>query len=479
MENNERCIYFGLSMDANEALAFVEELLAEREKRLNDFERELFQAVWNGRSYKEIHRAFPSRSQEHIARNIAPDLWKLLGSVLEVKVSKFSLRGSVENVQRRRLEGNGTSERQLQPSSDSAFVSDHQKHGDGNSFDDSSNLKIDWGNAPDASPFYGRDRDLEELSEWLTLDCRLVALYGVAGTGKTALSVNLLQRVKEQFDFVIWRSLHNWQSLARPPLLAELLADLIQFLSKQQDFSSDLSSLRHYLVHQRCLIVLDGLETVLRQGVHDGSYQANYSGYGELFEQLGETASIQHSCLLITSRDLPKEIADRQATRVRAWELHGLGEETGRDFLMAKGRLSGSEGDLRALVRLFAGNPRLLNQVVRMLHNVFSNSVPDFLEQVKQDTLWGLDDLLHEPFECLSTAEQAVIAIIWQLTNNGKSATFAEILSFVAPLIVREQLAEVLMSLRRRSLIRALSGQYLLQTLVMEYMTGKLAESEP
>jgi NACHT domain len=464
-------------MDVDEALTFVEERLVEHRKRLNDFERELFRAVWDGQSYKEIHQAFPGRSQEHIARNIAPNLWKLLSSVLEVKVSKFSLRGSVENAKRQLLDRLEASERQLLLRSELTLATDDQTQRDEKSFNDSINRKIDWGDAPDASPFYGREHDLDELGQWLTLDCRLVVLYGMPGTGKTALSVNLMKRVKEQFDFVIWRSLHHWQALNRPPLLAELLADLIQFLSNQQDLSNDLASLRHYLVHHRCLIVLDGLESVLCQSSHDGSYRADYSSYGEFLEQVGETASIQQSCLLITSRELPKDIADQPATRIRAWELHGLGEETGRDFLMGKGHFSDIEGDLRALVRLYAGNPRLLNQVVGTLRHVFSNSIPAFLEQVKQDMPWGLDDLFHRPFECLSTEEQTVIAVIWRLTNNGESATFAEIMRFVASSMVKAQLAEVLISLRRRSLIKVSSRHYMLQPLVMAYMTGKSAES--
>ncbi|MBD2606301.1 hypothetical protein H6G81_17635, partial [Scytonema hofmannii FACHB-248] len=47
-----------------------------------------------------------------------------------------------------------------------------------------------------------------KLQQWVEQDkCRLVALVGINGVGKTALSVKLTQLAQEGFEFVIWRSL--------------------------------------------------------------------------------------------------------------------------------------------------------------------------------------------------------------------------------------------------------------------------------
>jgi flagellar biosynthesis GTPase FlhF len=70
--------------------------------------------------------------------------------------------------------------------------------------------KIDWGEAIDVSIFYGRTNELNQLQKWVIQDkCRLIALLGMGGIGKTALSVKLAQLAQDSFEFVIWHSLRD------------------------------------------------------------------------------------------------------------------------------------------------------------------------------------------------------------------------------------------------------------------------------
>jgi hypothetical protein len=54
----------------------------------------------------------------------------------------------------------------------------------------------DWGEAMDVSRFFGREKEVVELEQWIVEDhCRLVILLSSGGFGKTALSVKLTQQV--------------------------------------------------------------------------------------------------------------------------------------------------------------------------------------------------------------------------------------------------------------------------------------------
>ena len=49
-----------------------------------------------------------------------------------------------------------------------------------------------WGEAPDIPAFFGRETELKTLKEWIIKDrCRLIAIIGIGGICKTAVSIKL------------------------------------------------------------------------------------------------------------------------------------------------------------------------------------------------------------------------------------------------------------------------------------------------
>src|SRR5437667_157036 len=87
---------------------------------------------------------------------------------------------------------------------------------------------------------------------------------------------------------------------------------------------------------RRCLLVLDNLETLLQSGDRAGNYLAGYEGYGRLIGRLAESA--YQSCVLLTSREKPRELEPLEGVRspVRSLRLAGVDEQAARELLSDK-----------------------------------------------------------------------------------------------------------------------------------------------
>ncbi|MGB7521595.1 MAG: NB-ARC domain-containing protein, partial [Spirulinaceae cyanobacterium] len=118
----------------------------------------------------------------------------------------------------------------------------------------------DWGEAPDVSVFYGRTEELKTLEQWIIKDsCRLVALLGMKGIGKTALSVKIAKKVASKFSCVVWRSLRQ------APAIEDFLGELIQVLTPETEKvipetkEERLAWLIEHFRTSRCLVILDNI----------------------------------------------------------------------------------------------------------------------------------------------------------------------------------------------------------------------------
>ncbi|MEH1903648.1 MAG: NB-ARC domain-containing protein [Nostoc sp.] len=330
----------------------------------------------------------------------------------------------------------------------------------------------DWSEAPSVCFFYGRIAELSQLTQWLIKDnCQLVAILGMGGIGKTALSVKLAKEVQENFEYLIWRSLRN------APPVAEMLANLIRFLSDQSE--TDLPEtvdglvtlLINYLRERRCLVVFDNTETILQSGDRAGHYKQEYEDYGQLLRRVGEEP--HHSCLVLTSREKPKEFAplEGKASPVRTLSLLGLGETEGQEILQDKG-LFGSQQESANLVEKYSGNPLALKLVSEPIRELFGGDIAAFLAE--GEIIFGdTRNLLDQQFERLSEIEKE---IIYWLAIKRELVSLEELLNDIVRPLPKREVLEALESLRRRSLIEQRTALFSLQSVVMEYMTDRLVE---
>jgi hypothetical protein len=335
-------------------------------------------------------------------------------------------------------------------------------------------LRRDWGEAIDVSAFYGRERELVELERWIVDErCRLVALLSRGGYGKTTLSVKLTQQIARHFDFVIWRSLHN------APPLERLLAAYLTFLSEQhktdlpESTGERMTLLLEYLRTARCLLALDNVETIFQERTRAGTYRAGYEAYGQFFQRVGQTA--HRSCLLLTSREQPKELAPLEGSHapVRTMTLAGLEQEACRHILQDS-NLPGTEVEYRSLADRCAGNPLVLKLVAATIRDLFGGNITEFLSQ--GTVLFGdTRGLLDQQFEHLSAIEETILC--WLTLAREPLALGDLVQESLSPLPGKE-LLEALGALRRRCLLeRGEAGAvFTLHPVVMEYVVERLVE---
>jgi WD40 repeat protein len=340
------------------------------------------------------------------------------------------------------------------------------------------NPQYDWQEAPDVSVFYGRSQELLQLRQWiLEQRCRLVGLLGIGGIGKSTLAVKLGQQIQSEFEVVVWRSLQN------APPVEENLTSILQFLlwslRKEivipENLDGKLSKLMECLQSNRCLLILDNLETILSSGNQAGQYRPGYEGYGQLLKRVGEVT--HQSCILITSREKPREIIPLEGDRtgVKSLPLKGLNSTEGQELFRQKGEFTGTEREWQLLVNHYAGNPLALKMVAAGTQELFNGRIASVLEYAEQGALIFEDirDLLECQFQRLLAVEAEVI---YWLAINREPVSIADLTNDLLTPTSKRQLPQAIKSLLQRSLIEKSGEHFFLQPVVMEYTTRRLVE---
>lgn len=337
-----------------------------------------------------------------------------------------------------------------------------------------------WGSAIDTSTFCGRSEELLLLRQWVLQEqCRLVLLLGIGGIGKSTLAAKLVQQIHSSFEVVVWQSLQNalpfaeWLETVLPVLLRAQGKDV----AIANSLDGKLLQLMAGLRHKRCLLILDNAETILSAG-QTGRYRTGYEGYGQLFKDLG--AASHHSCLLLTSREKPREIVQQEGEllAVRSLRLKGLQTEAGRELLRYKGKFTGTESEWERLVTHYGGNPLVLKLVAATTQELFSGRIAEVLKYVQQGLAVFNDirDLLQLQFDRLSESEQEMI--LW-LANHREPVSLFELSEDIVTTACKRRLADAIQSLLRRSFIEQEDERFFLQPIVLEYVTNQLLTFSP
>ncbi|HEY9710179.1 MAG TPA: ATP-binding protein, partial [Oculatellaceae cyanobacterium] len=212
-------------MTADEALALLNELL--KEQKLKNIHELVFCYSWQGLTYPEIAKQVGYDTS--YIRNIGQELWSQLSQAFEERVTKKN----IQSVLRRKLAQNQHAASANQSEKEAASFSQADSEPP---LLERSNLSVNtnqyqhWGEAIDVSTFYGRQAEMAMLHEWIESDCcRLVAVVGMGGIGKTALAAKLAEQLQNKFDYLVWQSLRN------APPIEIVLTQLLKIFANQQE----------------------------------------------------------------------------------------------------------------------------------------------------------------------------------------------------------------------------------------------------
>lgn len=189
------------------------------------------------------------------------------------------------------------------------------------------------------------------------------------------------------------------------------MADLIGFLSNQQEVNLTtslhygLSRLLYYVRSSRCLLVLDRVETILSGGDRTGYYQEGYEGYSQLIQLLGEAN--HQSCLLLTSREKPKEISFLEGQKVRSLQLNSLNySEIQKIFSEMTTEL---EEEWKVIIERYASNPLALKIVATLIRDLLDSNLSKFTEKGLKQGWFSIEDIrnvFEQQFHRLTDVEK-------------------------------------------------------------------------
>jgi hypothetical protein len=240
----------------------------------------------------------------------------------------------------------------------------------------------------------------------------------------------------------------------------------LQFFAGQQvaklpaTLDAQLALLFAHLRDHRCLLVLDNVESILQDAgdlaLRAGHYRPGYAEYGQLFKRMGES---QHqSCLLLTSREQPHEIArlERATPLVRSLLLPGVTSEAGQAILQTQG-VAGNNTITQQLIQRYTGNPLALMLIAETIQELYEGDINAFLGEAAP-IFDDIRDVLDQQFSRLSALEQEILC--WLAIEREPLAIQQLSENFAQP-VPKRLLLEAINSLRRRSLLEKVSSDTL------------------
>jgi hypothetical protein len=454
-------------MNLKEVLKMADEMVfAKTGQHLDNLQEAILQGTMQGDKYIKI--AEEIHCNETYVRQVGSQLWQLLSEELGEDISKSNFRAAMERLQVSIVSHYAQDSAQIglvnycgQARHPPNIPNSHPPNQETSNTKQPETPHQDLSEMPELGTFYDRTPELEILTNWiLQQHTHLIALTGISGIGKTSLAVQLVQQIKNQFDYIIWRTINVSHTLD------EFQQELIQLFSQSEKLDSPTTkpkplSLIKYLQKHRCLIILDDVHNLFSSGELAGKYKPEYEEYRLFFKQIEKLS--HQSCFLLIGWEQPREISqiESQNNPIRTLQINGLDIAAAGEILRDYGL---GEIDYSILIHRYQGNPLWLKSVATLIQELGVN-VTDLLQHDIILLPEDVKDILRQQCDRLSDREKQILSILARETQPLKLAKLID----KQPNLNLE-LVNVLQSLQRRCLVEKIEDSFWLSPLIKQYL---------
>lgn len=457
-------------MNLKEMLKVADDIVfAKTGKHLDDLEEAVLRGTLEHDTYKQIAKDFDCSVSN--VRNAGSKLWKILAKELGEDVNKSNFKSAIERLQDSNLFNfaqnvNNNFSHSFNICGEGRHPPDipnpHQQNEDISLSKSIKTLHNDLSEMPDLGVFYDRTPELETLTNWILQEqCRLISITGISGIGKTALTVQLVQQIKDEFEYVIWC---DFDSLTT---LAEFQSNLIRIISQSEQLDLSANNQKYlplikYLQKYRCLVLLDNIQNIFNSGELVGKYKSGYEDYRTLFKQIKELS--HQSCVVLIGWEQPRIITEVKSENslIRTLRLTGLDIVAAREIFRDYGLTEIDHWD--TIIQCYQGNPFWLKSIANLMQDFGECEI----EILINDTLLlpeDIKDSLQQQCDRLSDIEKQVISL---LAKENDPVNLVKLLENSK--INSSDLINVLQSLLKRCLIEQQGNFYTVLPLIKQYI---------
>ncbi len=414
----------------------LDQIVTEKTKlELSNREKEILETDWKDSTYEQM-AIDKNLTVNYIKGHLAPLLWHRLSVALDASVNKKNWKEIVLDKLSKQAQNSGLSRIN--------FLNSFGEDGD-------PEKSLGLINSPDISYFSSKNSQIGVIKKSVEdKSSRVILLSGMTGMGKTVMATKIYKEIEKE-NSRGFKQMY-WFSFDKPVTLIILLTFLQKSLnnnetSEELNINDQISLVISLLRKNPYLLVLDQVDSLLKDQEIAGKYQEEYEDYQLFFKRVSE--EYHQSCLVITSRENLAQINSLAGSNspVRHFRLEGLSSEELKE-MMQKRMIRADTEQIKTLIDYYNGNPLCLRLAVAFIAEVCDRSVAEFLE-LETLTCGGIDDIAKQHYEHLSEPEKNLVKF---LAEADKFLTLREIITLNKS-TSKLDLLGIVESLKKRSLL--------------------------